>query len=184
MDSGLISIRYAKALLDFAVDQNQQREVYRQAKMLSRVFEHVPHIRFVLANPLIPLSEKKKAVVMAFGEQTLPVWDKMIDLIFKNNREEWLQYIALRYIDLYREVYNIHYGQLITAVPADSETQQQLKMLIEEKIGGRVELEAMTDPEITGGFILQVEDYRWDASVAGQLNRIRKKFKQINKQIV
>lgn len=50
--------------------------------------------------------------------------------------------------------------------------------------GGEVRLEEKADPDIIGGLVLTVGDYRLDASVRGQLETLRKEFIDKNKRIV
>lgn len=184
MNAGLISTRYASSLLDYAIELGQQEEVYRSMKTLSEIFVKVPRLGYTLLNPSLSASEKKKLLTTASGGNLSSSLDKMIDLILMNDREESIRNIALRFIDLYRNMFNIHPGKLVTAFPVDEETQKHLIIHTEEAVGGTIEFESIIDPSIMGGFMLSVGDYRWDASVAGELNRIRNKLKEANKKIV
>jgi len=53
MNTGLISTRYASALLDFAIESGQEKEVYGRMKTLSEVYLQVPQLRIALANSAI-----------------------------------------------------------------------------------------------------------------------------------
>jgi F-type H+-transporting ATPase subunit delta len=101
----------------------------------------------------------------------------MIDLILKNKREEMIRNIALRFIELYRERYHIQYGKLVTAVPIDPEREKHFISHIQKIVGGKLEVDPVVDPDIIGGFILNLGDNRWDASISGELTRIRSKLK-------
>jgi F-type H+-transporting ATPase subunit delta len=102
----------------------------------------------------------------------------MIDLILRNEREEHLQIIALRFVELYRKKFNIQYGKLITAVAIDKEREQQFIERIIKITGKELEMELVVDTDIIGGFILNLDNYQWDASVQGELTRIRNRFKK------
>ncbi len=183
MDTGLISTRYATALLDYAMELDQQDEVYEQMKVLSQMFRMVKKLRNTLLNPSISKKGKKKIIMKACGGKTALSLEKTIELILRNDREEQLQYIALRFIDLYRKRHNITDGKLVTAVAIDENTKQRLIGLMEEKLHEDIELEFTTDPKILGGFVLQIDGSQWDASISRQLNQVRNKFKEINKKI-
>lgn len=178
MNTSLISSRYAGSLLQYAISLEQQEEVYGNIKLLSEMFMKMPRLRSAIMNPSIPRPEKKKILITACGGTLPSSLSQMIDLILKNEREETLQYIALRFIDLYREKFNIRSGRLVTAVSIDHETEQQLITRIRKIVNADVEIEAVVDPGIIGGFILSVEDFRWDASISGELTRIRNKFQK------
>ena len=100
----------------------------------------------------------------------------MLTLILRNERQEHLLYIALRFVELYREKFHIQYGKLITAVEMDKERAQLLTSRIEKIVGGELEVESVVDPAIIGGFVLNLDGFRWDASISGELTRIKSRF--------
>jgi F-type H+-transporting ATPase subunit delta len=173
MNAGLISSRYANALLQYAVSLGQEREVYDGVKLLAQLFTQ---LRGAIVNPSLPRREKEKILATACGGDVPSALSGMIGLILKNEREELLQHIALRFIDLYREKFNIGSGRLITAAPLSRETEQRLVARVREMADTEIEIECAVDPAIVGGFVLTLDDRRWDASIAGELSRIRNKL--------
>jgi len=178
MNTGLISSRYADSLLQYAISLGQEEEVYDKMKLLSEIFMKMPRLRSAIINPSLSGREKKKILMTACGGSVPSSLSKMIDLILKNEREEVLQYIALRFIDLYRDKFDIQSGRLVTAISIDHKTGQQLVTRIQKMVKTNVEIESVVDSEIIGGFILTLGDFRWDASVSGELARIRNKFQK------
>jgi len=176
MNSGLISTRYARALLDYAAEMGEQEEVYEKMKLLSEIYLEVPELRYAIQNQSIHSIEKNEIISTACGGGLPSSFRQMLTLIFKNERHEHILYISLRYIELYRERFHIQYGKLITAVDIGNEKEQQLTTRIEKIIGGELEVESVVDPAIIGGFVLSLDGFRWDASVSGQLTRIRNRF--------
>lgn len=177
MNTGLISSRYAYTLLEYAAASGQQKAVYTAMKIFSELFLQTRPLRRAIENPSIALQDKKKIIVTACGNNVPASLDKMIDLILKNNREEMIRYIALRFIELYRERYHIQYGKLVTAVPIDPEREEQFISHIQKIVGGELEVDPVVDPDIIGGFVLNLGDNRWDASISGELTRLRSKWK-------
>lgn len=184
MNKGLISVRYATALLQFAKDENVAEEVYEQSKFLTSVFSQLKNLPITLSNPMIPKAAKRRLLLTASGELTSDVFEKMIDLLLKNDREDCLQSIMLEYQEQYRKSKNILHGKLITAVEIDDATTKLLIASIEHKIEGTLDLEKIVNPKILGGFILEVDFVRWDASLSGQLNSIKKQYIERNRRIV
>ena len=181
MNEGLISSRYATALLNFATQNDEEKKVYSEMTFLVQIFKIVKNLQQSLSSPVVSKSKKKKILITAVGGNVSNSMDKFFDLLIENKRENKLESIASRYTELYRKRHNIHLGTLTTAVKTDPSVIERLKVVIEEQIGGTVEFTSDVNPDIIGGFVLQVEDYRWDASISGQLNRIKKELKQINK---
>lgn len=178
MNTGLISSRYADSLLEYAISMQQQEEVYDRIKLLSEVFRKMPSLRNAIMNPYLSRPDKKKILITACGGNIPSSLSKMINLILKNEREEALQYISLHFIDIYREKFNIQSGRLVTAIAVDYETEQRLIARIQEIAKSDVEVESIVDPGIIGGFVLTLGDYRWDASISGELTRIRNKLQK------
>jgi len=170
--------------MDFAYETESVEKVYGEAKLVTLMFQKMGELRLVLENPVLALSEKRKVILNAAGGKTSKTFEKFADLILKNNREAQIQNIMLRFIDLYRAQKNIRYGKLTTAFAVDEATEERLTALVTDKVGGTLELEKIVDPYILGGFMLEVEDVRWDASISGQLNRIKNEYIDRNRRIV
>ena len=184
MNKGLISVRYAKALLQFAKVNNAEEEIYEQSKFLSSVFFNLKNLSDTLNNPMLPKAEKRKIILTASGEKISDVFEKFIDLLLKNDREDCLQSIMLTYQEQYRKSKNMLHGRLITAVEIDDATTKHLIKTIEHKIKGDLDLEKIVNPDILGGFVLEVDFVRWDASLISQLNSIKRQYIERNRRIV
>ena len=83
-----------------------------------------------------------------------------------------MQFIANSYVTLYRQQKNVIRGRLITAAAVSAETEQKMRQMVESKTNGTVEFETEVNPDIIGGFILEYDSYRMDASVKTKLNSI------------
>lgn len=184
MNAGLISVRYAKALLQFAQNEHVEDEIYEQAKFLINVFSNIKNLHTTLDSPLVPKAKKREILITACGNGVSKTFEKFIDLLLSNDREGYLRYIMLQYEDLYRVSKNILHGKLITAVEIDDATKDHLVQSIEQKVKGKLELEKIVDPTILGGFILELDYVRWNASLSRQLNDIKKQYIERNRRIV
>jgi len=184
MNTGLIPVRYATALLDFANVSDLQDRVYKDAKAISNSYFQFSELRTVLDNPVLAKVEKRKIVIMAAGGDVCKPFEKFLDLLLENKREVHLLAIMLKYIDLYRKQKNIHYGKLTTATAVNSTVEERLMKMVEVTTGGTIEMEKIIDPAILGGFMFEVDFVRWDASISGQLRSIRKEYIEKNKKIV
>ena len=59
-----LSGRYAKALHDFALEQNREEEVYQDILLLNKVFKENRELRVVIESPIMP-ADKKDAIFEA-----------------------------------------------------------------------------------------------------------------------
>lgn len=184
MNLGLISVRYATALLDYADASKTQESVYKDAVQLTESFANSKGLSTALENPVISNENKKKLILTAAGGKVSDVFQSFIDLVLKNNREAELHTIVLKYKDLHRRKNNILHGKLTTAIAVDKITEDKLISLVEKKINGTLELEKVIDPSILGGFLMEIDSVRWDASIKNQLNRIKNDYIERNRRIV
>lgn len=184
MDIGIISMRYAKALLEFAKEQGVEDKVYREMLTLSQSFASVPALRSTLDNPVLQPDEKRSLISNAAGIKVSKEFVRFIELVLHERRENSLQFISLMYIDLYRKLKNITIGKLITACPVDRSAENRMKQMVVNSTHGEVEFETRVEPSIEGGFIFEVDTYRLDASVATQFKRVKRQFIEKNRRIV
>jgi len=184
MNTGLIPVRYATALLDFASISNEQDSVYTESKAIIQSFSQFSELRTVLDNPVLAKAEKRKIILLSAGGKTTKSFERFLDLLLHNNREIHLQSIALKFIDLYRKKKNIYYGKLTTATEIDSAIEKKLMKLVENQTGGTIEMEKIIDSSILGGFMFEVDFVRWDASLSGQLRRIKNEYIEKNNKTV
>jgi F-type H+-transporting ATPase subunit delta len=100
----------------------------------------------------------------------------LIDLIVKNGRESFLPAIARVFIHETKKYKGITESVLTTAVKVDDNVRKQITDLISEVFKTKVELKESIDPEIIGGFILQIDDNYIDASIKNKLRKIKKEL--------
>lgn len=176
MNRGLIATRYATALYSFAADNNAEKTVYEEMCNFLKVTEEVSELRFSIENPALKIDEKKKIIYASFGNSPCKETSQFIEFLFEKDRIDFLIPTAMKFTDLYRRKNNIHHARLITATEPDAETEKKLISMIKAKTGGNVELEKDINPDIIGGFIIEVDNLQWDASIARRLKEMKEKY--------
>ena len=186
MDVGILSMRYAKAMIEYAQEKGVEDRVYQEFVTLSYCFRKQPALREALDNPIIPFEKKISLICTAAdGEgKSSSEFVRFITMVLKNRREGYLLFIALMYMDLYRKLKHIGIGKLITAVPVNKETEYRIRSTAAHILHSKMELETVVEPTIEGGFIFDINDYRLDASIATQLKRVKQQFIDKNRRIV
>ena len=187
MDIGVIAKRYAKALLDFAVEEKCEDTVYQEVLQLITSYREVPQLSAVLGNPLLPQQQKIEVLDQAVSTgPSSSVFRKFAALVVAHRRESFMLFIAHNYVTLYRELKHISIGKLITAAPVSEKVAKRLETMVEKNSQNSIDviLETTVDPDIMGGFIFQIDDLRLDASVRQQFELIKKQFIEKNKRII
>ena len=172
MDIGVISVRYARALLKSATEQQLDDAVYQEMQLLAKSYIDVPQLRQTIDNPMLSKDKKEALLLTAVGKKPSALTKAFIQLVLKEDREGVMQFIANSYVTLYRQQKNVIRGRLITAARVSPATEQKMRQMVESKTNGTVEFETEVNPDIIGGFILEYDTYRMDASVKAKLNSI------------
>ena len=186
MEVGILSMRYAKALMGYAREKGAEDILYKELTTLSNSFRAFPALREALDNPVVPVNEKYTLLCIAASGDVTPsdAYTRFINLVQEHRREGYLQFISLMYLDLYRKLKHIGIGKLITAVPVNKATEERIRSTAAHILHAKMELTTVVDPSIEGGFIFDINDYRVDASIATQLKRVKQQFIDKNRRIV
>ena len=178
MDIGVISVRYARALLKSATDQKLEDKVYQEMMAIAKSYLEVPQLRQTIDNPMLSKDKTEMLLKTAAGEEPSALTQSFIRLVLKEDRENVMQFMANSYITLYRKQKNVIRGKLTTAARVSAQTEQKMRQMVESKTNGTVEFETEVNPDIIGGFILEYDTYRMDASVKTKLNNILNTLKK------
>ncbi len=176
MNTGIISMRYARALFEYAVENKAGEILFNEMKNVVSAYSANPGLKAALDNPVLAGDNKLRLIHAAAGGNPSDYYIRFANLLLSHHRENHLQTIALVYLDLYRKHKNITIGKLITAMPVDDKVVGKMKNLLQEKLEGTLEFETKIDPDIEGGFVLYFDTYRLDASVATQLKQIKRQL--------
>ena len=172
MDLGLISVRYARALLKAGIKANEAHKVYADMQTLAGSYAATPALRATIDNPMLSKSQKESLLLTAAAGGSCELTKRFVALVLKEDRESIMQFIANSFITLYRKHNNLISAKLTTACPIDTTTESKMRQLVERRTNGTVEFQTGVDPNLIGGFVLEYDTYRMDASVRRQLNTI------------
>ena len=113
-----------------------------------------------------------------FAKKLAGISLSMINLVIKNKRETYLPGIARYFSELYRKEKGVCTATLITAQDVDDKALEGIRKLIAKAYDSEVDLSASVDADVIGGFVLTIEDMRYDASVASNLRKLKKQLLQ------
>lgn len=174
MQNPRLASRYAKSLLDLAVERNSVDVVLKDIQLLDATCRASRDFELMLRSPVIK-GDKKEAIINAAFKDTLsPLTKAFIGLMINKGRESNMPEIAEAFIAQYNEMKNIRTVRLTTAAPVS----EQVKNNILGKIGGYMEgssinLKTNIDESLIGGFVLETEGKLFDASVKKKLNDMK-----------
>lgn len=172
-----IASRYAKSLLDLSQETKNLDTVYEDMKSLQNAVEN-RDLYLMLKSPIINARKKKDIVQKIFGAG----FDKMtmgfMNIIITKGREAYIPEISNEFVAQYNDLKSISTAILTSAAPLSEAALESIKAkLLESNITNEsVQISTKVDPEILGGFIIEIGDKLYDASVAHKLETLKKKF--------
>ena len=176
MDNGKLSVRYARALLGTANEQRCETEVYRQLCRLTASYAlAIPQFNEVLSNPMVDSRDKLQLLQTAIGEPVHPCLDRFLAFVVEKQRESKIFLIALKYQEMYRKEKQLLRADVTTATELDEATFEHLRDYVRQTFHCDAELHLSIDPSLIGGFILDIEHNRMDASIRGRLEKLKVK---------
>ncbi len=177
-----VAERYAKSLLDLAVEQDQLAAVHKD---MSKVKELVANRDFYLflKSPIIK-PEKKRSTLDAIlqqvgmGEMT----QAFARILVNKGRESNLPEIASAFHTQYKLFKQITTVKVTSAAPLSEAELASIQQKLATMPGVTAELELHTaiDPSLIGGFVIEYNGNVYDSSVSEKIKELRKDFSKVN----
>jgi F-type H+-transporting ATPase subunit delta len=169
--------RYAKSLIDLAIEKDQLDAVYNDMLELQAAFKGSKELVNLLKSPIIKADRKDKIMDAITAGKITVITASFIKLMLRKGRESYLPEVVTAFIDQYKVNKGIHTVKLTTAVPVS----EDLKNVIMDKVRDgkhirKIELNTEVNEDLIGGFVLEVGDQMVDGSIAYELHNIKKQF--------
>ena|ERR1700676_2129712 len=169
--------RYAKSIIDLALEKGQLEEVYKDIQYLNDLIRASSEFVTILKSPVIPGDKKQKVLEALTAGHIGQLTTSFIRLLINKGRERFLPEIVYAFIEQYKVFKGIHTVILTTAIPVSDNVKKSIVDKIRQSGDMKeVELESLIQENIIGGFILEVDGRRVDASIAYDLANIKKQF--------
>ena len=152
MDSGILSVRYAKALLLFATANNEEDLVYAETATLADTFLKVPALQQALLNPVMSDEQKSHLLLKAACGDAEPTRS------------------------LTRKEKKVVKGRLVVPTSISPQIVDRFQRLVEARTSSKVDFEVIEDASLGGGFVLEYDTYCLDASVKSQLAKLQRQL--------
>ncbi len=174
MTNQMIARRYARALLEVAKENNQQKEYGKELDKVLVCLNQVPELKLALFNPAISFSERKDLwqEILAYL-QTDKLVSNFLLLLADRSRLTIIEDIQLAYSQYLDELEGIKRALVRSVAPLDQATLNALTSQLEVRTGNKIILEIKEDPSLIGGLIAQVGDLVLDGSIKGELARLK-----------
>jgi F-type H+-transporting ATPase subunit delta len=170
--------RYAKSLLDLAIEQNQLELIYADMKNLSALCKSNPDFVNMLKSPIIKANVKINIMEAVLVDKVTTLTAAFLKLLVNKTREYSLPEIIKAFLEQYNSLNNIHAVKLTTASPISEDLQQTIINKLKKATSiEKIELEATINEALIGGFTLETNGQLIDASILKDLNDVKNQFK-------
>jgi len=171
--------RYVKSLLGLAVEKNALEEVHRDMLLFSDAASKSRPFELLLQNPVIKHDKKLEILNKIFKGKVHSLTMAFFAIITRKNREPILLSVAREFHNAYNEYKGIGKASVTTAIPLDAATRAEFEKLVRQYSDKKqVELVEKVDPDLIGGFVLNVGDRQVDASIKSKIKTLQVKFSE------
>jgi F-type H+-transporting ATPase subunit delta len=169
--------RYAKSLIDLAIEKDQLEVVYKNMQFVQHLLLSSSELVTILRSPVIAGDKKLKVLDALTAGHDDAITTSFNHLLVKKGRERFLPDIVFAFIEQYKAFKGIHHVTLTTAVEVGDAVKNSIISKIKAATAMKeVELESLVDEKIIGGFILEADGKKVDVSIAYDLANIKKQF--------
>ena len=175
MSDSRAAVRYAKAVLDLAIDKKVDVALEKDMRLVVGTIEENGELKDVLGSPVIS-GEVKKSILSGVFKDIHKLGQGLIELLVDKKRIALLSEVATQYIRLHEEYKGERVAYVTSAIPLSKSLQDRLLKQVEKITGEKVTLENQVDESVLGGFVLRVGDLQYNASVANKLEKIKREF--------
>jgi F-type H+-transporting ATPase subunit delta len=177
MQNPRLAARYAKSLMDIAIEQKKLDAMYQDMQGIDQLCQQSSDLVAMMKSPIINADLKNKTMKALLETKVDDVTLAFITLVIHKGREFFLPEIVRSFITLYKKYNRINEVSLTTAEPIDETVKANLLAKIQQQFPDMtIELSMHTDPSLIGGFLLESNNTLFDASIVRDLNDIKKQF--------
>ncbi len=173
-----ITLRYAAAFFDLATEKGIVDHAYEDMTLLDNVCTLNHDFVRMLQNPVINADRKKKVISLVFGTSTHPVSLSFMSLMVRKRRERYLPSIAEAFADLYKASKGIKTAYVTSAVLLAEKDKASVLEILKKLTDKKIELVEKTNEALIGGFVVNLDNFQIDQSIATKIKELKKDFEK------
>jgi len=169
--------RYAKSLIDLANENNALEEARKDMALFEKVVDETPELEAILKNPIVPLDKKLGILNGIFADKVNKLTLSFFKIVVSKGRSAILFATSKQFLQQYNLIKGIVTAHVTTAVQLSDVAKEEIIAIVKKELGAnQVIVKEKINEKLIGGFILKVGDKQFDASIANNLNKLKKEF--------
>lgn len=177
MSTRASAARYARALLDVAIQESDPVQAERDLAAFADLLTQHAELQQALTHPSLPAARKKAMTQQLLARLTLvsPV-AKLLLLLAERDRLALVPDLLATYREKLMEHRQIIQAEVTTAMPLTPDRAAALEQRLARATGRKVTMKTTVDPSIIGGLIARIGSTVYDGSVAAQLEKMKERL--------
>ncbi|HET8962463.1 MAG TPA: ATP synthase F1 subunit delta [Chitinophagales bacterium] len=177
MSVSRIATRYAKSLLDLAMEQGLLEEVYADIHQLNIATDESREFYLMLKSPIVDTEDKHKVIEAIFKNKIHLITENWLAIMVRKKRESYLPEIIDAFIEQYNQKKQITPVTITTAKPISNALRNEIieRLKIQANLV-HVELTEKVDESLIGGYILRFDNKLIDTSISRGLAILKDEF--------
>jgi F-type H+-transporting ATPase subunit delta len=101
-----------------------------------------------------------------------------MNLMIRKRRERYLPSIAEAFNDLYKISKGIKTAYVTSAISLAANEKAGILEIVSKLTDKKIDLVESTDDKLLGGFVINIDDYQVDQSIATKIKELKKDFEK------
>lgn len=173
-----ISKRYAKALFDFAKEQNLMDQIKADIDYLDQLCMVSEDFVKMLKSPVIKVTKKMEIIRVIMQNQISDTSMKFLEIISKGHREVIIPSMNKQFLLMHNELIGLKKVELYSAATIDNSIKSKIITILEEQTKNKIEIDESIQENLIGGFVLKIDDLQFDASIKAKLSKLKHELSQ------
>ncbi|MCC5926311.1 MAG: ATP synthase F1 subunit delta [Bacteroidetes bacterium] len=172
MTSGIAAKRYAKGLLQLAIEQNTVNEQLKDMQFIRSTFKDSKGLQIALSSPVIKDSKKQEIVEQIFSAHVSALTNRLIEVMSRKGRLDLLNATTVNFENLHNEYAGILEVTLTTAFELEKSQVDSVIAEFSKVVGLKIKSNVIVDKSLIGGLTLKYRDTVVDGSVRNKLEQL------------
>ena len=172
-----IARRYAIALADVVLEQNEALPVQEELLAWGSMIESSPLLREAFGNPTVQYDQKQKVLSELIARTKVrPTTANFLQVLLRNQRLTELGEVNRKFALVLDERAGVVEAAVTTARPVVEEAKAALRTKLNLLTGKSVRLTFATDEDLIGGMVTRIGSTVYDGSVRNQLHEAEQRL--------
>jgi len=177
LSDAVVCRRYAKALVDLAVEEGSVDQMVQNLGKTVRMIVENRKLKNFLFNPVSKKENKQKLIDEVSAELKISgLLKKFLNLLARNDRLPQIEGIYRELVHFADQIGNRAEAEVMTPVALADEDKERLRSKLEGMTGKHIYLKLKEDPRLIGGIITRIGSVVYDGSIRSQMAKLKEQI--------